>query len=1309
MGAIADMLGAQAASPTAPPRPMGGIAGIVASQAALPATAVGPAPADHASLGGFLGNVVSGVEGLATGLGQLVGAGVHDLARVASLGTFDSGSGSELGHALATAPSAIWQDEKARWGPLFSGHFGDFAHQLYSKPVSFGLDALTVASAGATAEGMLGKAVVKGAEAASTAGADAAAAVAAGTDAAGAGATSFWKGAGATADAAKQLIEQGIVPKTARAVAIRQSLESLAAGGTDTGLAGTFKNLLPTTSYAREGDILKLVAKPYNPLTRFVADQTVGRLSTTPIDALQTALDASKTLGPYAPSISNKLNNLQSLYDTARSAGMTRVENQRVGDLRASAAGRAINKFTSGQFFKDRLAATHDVTQRWLGVAKVSTPTEAAALDKLIMGLDVRAVGLPMDPNVVLRSENALGDALHPIEMYPKNPAPLLDTLNPASVTANLASADPAIAASVPAVQNILAAVDKTTAKLESLRPSWDQVQPGYVDKQLQAFTHLKHDLVSEQNVLATPIADAGATVAGARPWQHGLALQRIQDVQQFVSGWDTFEQNAMPTAFMDPAWRPTQWMHGAETVIGGQSPKELALAAQTKLDDYMARKSQALFNKQTFDAPLAIQDAQNAVQKALDSGTNLPKVIQKAQADLKRYTYSGPGVGSDVLTGPGWQDFHAAYRTAGRQSPAYYPFIEADHVSAKNWFMSRQLKGAVQFAEDKHNRFNTGALFKAGDYVTNPADAYARRLADSVRMEGTARMINAYLDRNARPITKESQLASGEVVMSPMLTNMKVDIHNAFRSTAEDLQLAGTKPADAAVSALQKVHADTLNNVATQLADGSIKMYAVPEAMAKHMNDAAKWAGIVPRIGKLYVDGPMNIWRSLVLAGSPRWIVNNVLGNTLFTGMQGGSISRALVLMEQEAAKALNDHYGWKLPTGSIDAIDKFLTDNGLYSGVAGSTHAASIKPTTHIPVGSEQGLAGRIITHSREAPGPLLRPLQKFSSIMRDANSGIEAAFRRNSFLTEFDKAQGIGAAQRVMRRYTMTGTGIEKLLKDGLSPGSAKAALDGVNHFFGDFANLGPLERNIIRPYIAPFWGFYKFQTKLFLSYPFQYPARAELLAGLAHVQQDLTSAYGPLPDWLQGSVPAGPPGSNQWITSSGPNPFNGLFQSPLGQLSPMLKIPVEHFTGRSLFTGRKFTDANTVTPYGSDQQFHIVRDAQGNPIDVTPINKVTPGLIETLLSQVPQYQEIKSTLAGGTTYDTSNIIDALKGNATVLDPATGLPKYPTGVQQQLMKYLGVPITNYDVTSYQTFLAAQKKAAMAEALKRAGATAP
>jgi hypothetical protein len=154
-----------------------------------------------------------------------------------------------------------------------------------------------------------------------------------------------------------------------------------------------------------------------------------------------------------------------------------------------------------------------------------------------------------------------------------------------------------------------------------------------------------------------------------------------------------------------------------------------------------------------------------------------------------------------------------------------------------------------------------------------------------------------------------------------------------------------------------------------------------------------------------------------------------------------------------------------------------------------------------------------------------------------------------------------------------------------------------------------------------------------------------------------------------------------------------------------LSPLIKIPLEHFTGRNLFTGQPFSDKNTITPFGTEQQFKIIRDKNGMPIGTEPVNRVTPSLWEHMLSQIPQYELFKDTIAGGKTFDTSGIVDAFTGKGLIKDAETGEAKYPLGTVQAVAKFAGFSQMPFDYSSYQTWLGEQQQAALTEALNREG----
>jgi hypothetical protein len=499
-------------------------------------------------------------------------------------------------------------------------------------------------------------------------------------------------------------------------------------------------------------------------------------------------------------------------------------------------------------------------------------------------------------------------------------------------------------------------------------------------------------------------------------------------------------------------------------------------------------------------------------------------------------------------------------------------------------------------------------------------------------------------------------------------------------------------------------------------------------------LSATARAAGIINGpVAKVYFQGPMNAWRSLVLAGSPRWIVNNVLGNAVMTIMQGAPVSRAFYLMEQRYKEILNEKYGWNLKHGFLDEVRKNLDDAKLGDSygttvadeVGGTYSAVEANTPNYIPgVEAVPGPGGKIVMKTRSLRGRAeglsraerktnlsrgeraLNRGQRIGDAVRAFNGEVETAFRMNSALTAAERVAGIGHMKRMMGRFKSTEERMNRIFRDGLTEAEARVVVKEMNFFLGNFSDLGPWERNLIRPYIFPFWGFYKHTAKLLLSYPFEYPERAVVLGGLANVTQDMMDAYGPMPSWMEAAMPLAPPGTGDqpFLMTSGPNPFSGLFQSPLGGLSPLLKIPIEHFTGRNLFTGQQFSDKDTITPFGTEQQFKIIRDENGKPIGTEPVDKVTPSLWEHMLSQIPQYELIKDAVAGGKTFDTSGIVDALSHEGLIKDE-TGKAKYPLGTAQAVAKFAGFSQMPFDYSAYQTWLSEQQAAALTEALNREG----
>jgi hypothetical protein len=666
-------------------------------------------------------------------------------------------------------------------------------------------------------------------------------------------------------------------------------------------------------------------------------------------------------------------------------------------------------------------------------------------------------------------------------------------------------------------------------------------------------------------------------------------------------------------------------------------------------------------------------------------------------------------------LVGNAWKEVDKARRAAGLPAPGYFPMIDIDRISKADWVMRQPgTIAALRAVTDPNEKYDEGILFRKDRFLKDPLQARLIRSARHARADGTLRALEAVVQSKVGRVLEPGMHAAPDERIIPLeyLRGVNRISKEYYDARLKHLQ-AGMSQGDATLAAIDEVVRTIQDRIASgELDAGGMTMYAVPAHVATRMTDAARAAGIINGpFAKVYFQGPMNVWRSLVLAGSPRWIVNNVLGNVVFSIMQGAPVLRAFHILEQRFKRILNEKYNLKLKTAKLDELERRLKEAGfddtnVLEAAEMSFNRIEADTQTYIPDIEQTGPGGRLLVNSRRLRAlpkdkltrgeRALRKFQKTGDMVRAFNGEIESSFRMNSALTAAEQLAGIGRMKRMMGHFQRGDDKMNRIFRDGLTENQARQVVREMNHFLGDFGDLGPWERNIIRPYIAPFWGFYKHVGKLLLSYPFEYPERALILNGLANVTKDLQEKYGEMPGWLESAIPLGPPSKEvKFLTTAGPNPFSGLMQSPIGMLSPPLKMALEQLQGRDAFTGQRFSDVNTYNPYGTDQ-FYDLRTGEQR-------NAPRPSFLNQALDQIPQYDMLKKLFAGGQAYDTSSLLDAMRGQATIKDSETGETKFPSDIWDQLARLFGFPTTTYNLDKFQQSIEQGSEEAMREAMKR------
>jgi hypothetical protein len=739
------------------------------------------------------------------------------------------------------------------------------------------------------------------------------------------------------------------------------------------------------------------------------------------------------------------------------------------------------------------------------------------------------------------------------------------------------------------------------------------------------------------------------------------------------------------------------------------QAERALGKARDPKFKAVKARTNAAA-HRQALEAP------HTAAQKISDAEAKAAERVAKAKADL---VAAEARLEAGFSGGPGLAEVHQALRDAGRPTPVYFAHIDETALKASDWFVSKAKEGANIYARNPHDKLMRGVLLGEGKWLKDPIEVAKRRSARMIREQETYHLWDMVTREFGIEMSDPSQLPSGYKLVAPDMLFINHRTRTSLLDRLDKYLTDGLEGDSAMAKALKETLDENYDAVKALMEADEVKMYAVPESVLKNLDEAARWS---PAFGgknaRLYMDTPMNVWRGLTLTASPRWVVNNVLGNTVFGLMQGVKVAdvariayrkfETLFANWYRRRAGMPEKFGPRERSLAYD-VHMLAQSENIGHGYIGS----GTEHPTRLGAAAEDTAMGRAIMATQASKGA--KVAKRWGDAMKSLNKTWEDSYREASFLAAAEKGQGLNAVQRTGRSFWKSKERIERIMRDGFSEGDGRMALDEMNHFFGNYGSMTPFERHVIRRWVFPFWGFYRHSSKLLLSFPVEYPGRAIILQGMANANAEMMEQYGPMPEWLESAIPLGPPGTDAFLTTRGANPFSGVAEGVEGvsqMLGPLPKTILEQSLGRDLFTGREFTDRDVVQPYGSDQQYRIIYDEQGNPIGSEPIEKVAPGMLQGLLGQIPQYDMLRDVIAGGRSYDTASVLDAIQqrfgdvGEATPIDPETGEPYSSMGLGSSLGKFGGLPISEYDLAAFQERLTEEQQAVLLEALRRQGA---
>lgn len=458
------------------------------------------------------------------------------------------------------------------------------------------------------------------------------------------------------------------------------------------------------------------------------------------------------------------------------------------------------------------------------------------------------------------------------------------------------------------------------------------------------------------------------------------------------------------------------------------------------------------------------------------------------------------------------------ALRQKQTTQPIYIPMMR--RPEALNWrnLFRRPEKAAKPGSPFKQR---TGKTYVSDDWVKDPR-VLAARMTGQLRAHQKAQQIVDGIEKaiqsgeiRGRLISGPHELQPGEVAWNPDGLKMWRQHLEFGQKFIDEMQTFGASEEGAGRALAKAIEKSILDDEWSAVKQGYAKpkVYAIPEHVGRMLTQAYQEAPTAIR----YLYDPLQaVWRWSVLTARPAWLMNNVIGNTIFSTLNGVAPRHYLwALNEQFRAKTPETLNGVRL---TAQEADLGLVRHG--GGPLGETlEWLDSKPT---PIGALDVISGakpdlKTMAMRVGDPRRFAAAVRRVNEAVGDLASNIEGFYRTANFLKEAEKLGRQKAFQRAGK------SGLEALSvldeMDSFSPAEVDKIVAKVNYFMHDYAALTPWERSWLRRAI-PFVNFLKHQTRLLVHLPMDYPGRAAMLQALVAVGKEMQAEdNAKLPDWAR----------------------------------------------------------------------------------------------------------------------------------------------------------------------------------------------
>ena len=634
----------------------------------------------------------------------------------------------------------------------------------------------------------------------------------------------------------------------------------------------------------------------------------------------------------------------------------------------------------------------------------------------------------------------------------------------------------------------------------------------------------------------------------------------------------------------------------------------------QSKTFDYRAEKELNNLQPLSERAKEVKQALRNKVQENADFYVERGLLEQNTVNELPINNYASIKYNkpieslSDAEKVEAFKDFN---KLSEEQRPFYIPMMFEDNLKASDFFANTTKRYKPNELRQRKAGMGLEVNKRGSQRVYDPVELMNRLDAHRIKLVNTEKMINEVIENFAKPYKVGENLIEGYVPFNPdaFLKFYRGSI-NLNETTLRKIQELGNID-----TAMKEAIEESIRTLPDEIVSymGAMKnnnIYQIPKEVAETLSFGKGKKGILEQAFDMGTAG----FKRKVLGLSPKWFINNRIGNGIMAGLKGVGIDDYI-----KALRIDDKQFPKELLSDSLYEAEKTIIgrtgggDNNTFSNLSRFLGGEFIDTSTLKGIDKTK----MQLANSLAIPGKVINSI---TDKMFAFNQYFEKLERKATYLSNVDK---IG--RKMMKTTGQNIVKQDELMKyiENNEPLKAEV-LKNVNETLGDYISMTPVERRVLRKAI-PFYSWFRTITRYTLSLAETNPIRADLVNKIATVFYEENTN---LPEYQQGATKTefnsnitGKPLLINYEHSIPFSTFGDTADNPVSLFNPLITRPIEAMTGNRFFMNRPLVSPNYENQFGGGYK-DLNKMNEGEYIQELPIGERLKALpLDYIRTSVP----------------------------------------------------------------------------------------